>query len=144
MNCAPQFLPHFRAINRIAQKKPFSFKRHRFPAAVICHAVWLHARDRLSFRDIEELLSERGLEVSNETARRWFLKFGIQIAADLRRTRPRSNDRWHLDEMVIAVHGEYYWLWRAVDDEEEVLDFLVQKRRDAPAAMRLMKKLPRK
>ena len=124
--------------------KPLSFKRHRFPAEVICHAVWLYARFTLSFRDVEELLAERGLEVSNETVRRWFLKFGNGIAANLRRSRPRANDRWHLDEMVIVVRGEHYWLWRAVDDEGEVLDFLVQKRRDARAATRLMRKLLKK
>jgi len=124
--------------------QPLSFKRHRFPAEVIRHAVWLYARFTLSFRDVEELLAERGLEVSNETVRRWFLKFGNGIAANLRRHRPRLNDRWHLDEMVIVVRGEHYWLWRAVDDEGEVLDFLVQKRRDARAAKRLMRKPLRK
>jgi transposase-like protein len=124
--------------------KTLSFKRHRFPAEVIRHAVWLYARFTLSFRDIEELLSERGLDVSNETVRRWFLKFGNGIAANLRRTRIRANDRWHLDEMVIFIRGERFWLWRAVDDEGEVLDFLVQKRRDARAAKRLMRKLLRK
>ena len=124
--------------------KPLSFKRHRFPAEVIRHAVWLYARFTLSFRDVEELLAERGLEVSNETVRRWFLKFGNQIAANLRRSRSRPNDRWHLDEIVIVVRGQRYWLWRAADDEGEVLDFLVQKRRDARAAKRLMRKLLRK
>jgi transposase-like protein len=124
--------------------KPLSFKRHRFPADVIRHAVWLYARFTLSFRDVEELLAERGLEVSNETVRRWFLKFGNGIAANLRRSRPRAYDRWHLDEMVIVVRGERTWLWRAVDDEGEVLDFLIQKRRNARVARKLMKKLLKK
>ena len=106
---------------------PISFKRHRFPPVIIQHAVWLYARFTLSFRDVEELLAERGIDVSNETVRRWFLKFGRLIAGNLRRSRPRASARWHLDEMVIKIRGRKYWLWRAVDDEGEVLDFLVQR-----------------
>ncbi len=83
---------------------------------------------------VEEMLAERGLDVSYETIRRWFLKFGSVIAANLRRTRPRPSDHWHLDEMVIVIRRKRYWLWRAVDNEGEVLDFLVQSRRDAKAA----------
>ena len=95
--------------------KRSSFKRHRFPPEIIYHAVWVYARFTLSFRDVEEMLSERGINVSNETVRRWFLKFGNRIAANLRKVRPRANDRWHLDEMVIVIRGKRYWLWRAVD-----------------------------
>ncbi len=124
--------------------KPISFKRHRFPPEVIRHPVWLYARFTLSFRDVEEMLSERGIVVTNETVRRWFLKFGSLIAANLRKMRPQPNDRWHLDEMVIVIRGERFWLWRAVDDEGEVLDFLVQRRRCAKAAKRLMRKLLKK
>ncbi len=80
---------------------PISFKRYRFPPVIIQHAVWLYARFTLSFRDVEELLAERGIDVSNETVRRWFLKFGRLIARNLRRSRPRASARWHLDEMVI-------------------------------------------
>ncbi len=110
---------------------PISFKRHRFPPEIIRHAIWLYARFTLSFRDVEELLAERGIDVSNETLRRWFLKFGGPIAANLRKARPRPSDHWHLDEMVIVIRGEHYWLWRAVDNEGEVLDFLVQRTRGA-------------
>ena len=113
---------------------PISFKRHRFPPEIIQHAVWLYARFTLSFRDVEDLLAERGIDVSNETVRRWFLKFGRLVAGNLRRSRPRASARWHLDEMVIKIRDRRYWLWRAVDDEGEVLDFLVQPRRCARSA----------
>lgn len=120
---------------------PISFKRHRFPPVIIQHAVRLYARFMLSFRDVEEMLAERGIDVSNETVRRWFLKFGRLIAGNLRRSRPRPSPRWHLDEMVIGMRGRKYWLWRVVDDEGEVLDFLVQRRRCARSAGRLLRKL---
>jgi transposase-like protein len=93
---------------------------------------------------VEEMLAERGLDVSYETVRRWFLKFGTVIAANLRRTRPKPSDHWHLDEMVIVIRRKRYWLWRAVDNEGEVLDVLVQSKRDAKAAKKLMKKLLKK
>jgi len=123
---------------------PISFKRHRFPPVIIQHAVWLYARFTLSFRDVEDLLAERGTDVSNETVRRWFLKFGRLIAVNLRCSRPRPSSNWHLDEMVIKIRGRRYWLWRAVDDEGEVLDFLVQPRRCAKSARRLLRKLLKK
>jgi len=124
--------------------RPLSFKRHRFPSEIIRHAIWLYARFTLSFRDVEELLAERGVDASYETVRRWMLKFGPGIAANIRRTRPQPSDHWHLDEMVISIRGERYWLWRAVDNEGEVLDFLVQCRRNAKVAMKLMIKLLKK
>ena len=123
---------------------PKSFKRRRFSPEIIQHAVWLYARFTLSFRDVEELLAERGIDVSNETLRRWFLKFGRQIAVNLRSSRPRASARWHLDEMVIKIRSRKYWLWRAVDDEGEVLDFLVQRRRCARSAGRSLRKLLKK
>ena len=123
---------------------PISFKRYRFPPEIIRQAIWLYARFTLSFRDVEEMLAERGLDVSYETIRRWFLKFGSIIAANLRRTRPRPSDHRHLDEMVIVIQRKRYWLWRAVDNECEVLDFLVQRKRDAKAARKLMIKLLKK
>jgi len=126
------------------QMIPISFKRHRFPPEIIQHAVWLYARFTLSFRDVEELLAERGIDLSNETVRRWFLKFGRLVARNLRSSRPRASARWHLDEMVIKIRGRTYWLWRAVDDEGEVLDFLVQPRRCAGSAKRLLRKLLKK
>src|SRR3982075_926234 len=121
-----------------------SYRRHRFPPAVIQHAIWLYLRFTLSYRDVEELLAECGLEVSYETVRRWVLKFGPGIARKLRRCRPRPSDRWHLDEMVVRIAGRRMYLWRAVDHEGEVLDLLVQRRRDKRAALRLMRKLLRK
>ena len=123
---------------------PISFKRHRFPPEIVQHAVWLYARFTLPFRDVEDLLAERGIDVSNETIRRWFLKFGCLAAANLRLSRPRPSSYWHLDEMVIAIRGRRYWLWRAVDHEGEVLDFLVQRRRCARSAERLLRKLLKK
>ena len=90
------------------------------------------------------MLAERGIDASYETVRRWFLKFGPSIAANIRRSRPRPSDHWHLDEMVISIRSGKYWLWRAVDNEGEVLDFLVQRRRDAQAAKKLMVKLLKK
>jgi putative transposase len=102
-----------------------SFARHQFPPAIIRHAAWLYVRFTLSYRDVEDLLAERGLDVSYETVRRWVLKFGPLFARDLRRRRPRPTSQWHLDEMAAMIAGRQFWLWRAVDDEGEVLDLLV-------------------
>ena len=120
------------------------YRRHRFPPAIIQHAIWLYLRFTLSYRDVEELLAERGLDISYETVRRWVLKFGPAIGRRLRRRRPRPSDRWHLDEMVVRIAGKRMYLWRAVDHEGEVLDMLVQRRRDSWAALRLMRKLLKK
>src|SRR5450755_31252 len=119
-----------------------SFKRHRFPPDVIRQAVWLYFRFTLSLRDVEEMLAERGIETNYETIRCWALKFGRLFAQNLRRSRPRPTGRWHLDEMVVKISGKRMWLWRAVDDEGEVLDVLVQKRRNTKAAMRLFREAP--
>src|SRR5277367_6719361 len=96
-----------------------SFARHQFPPAIIRHAVWLYLRFTLSYRDVEDLLAERGLDVSYETVRRWVSKFGPLFARELRRRRPRPTARWHLDEMAVMIAGTQFWLWRAVDDEDE-------------------------
>ena len=120
------------------------YRRHRFPAEIIQHAIWLYLRFTLSYRDVEELLAERGLDISYETVRRWVLKFGPAIARRLRRRRPRPSDRWHLDEMVVRIAGKRMYLWRAVDHEGEVHDMLVQRRRDSRVALRLMRKLLKK
>ena len=96
---------------------------------------------RLSIRDVEELLAERGIEVSREAVRMWAIKFGPQFARNLRRRQPRPTGRWHIDEMVVKIAGERRWLWRAVDDEGVVLDMLVQRRRNKKAALRLLSKL---
>src|ERR1700682_5458196 len=117
-----------------------SYRRHRFPPAVIQRAIWLYLRFTLSYRDVEDLLVERGLEVSYETVRRWVLKFGPLIARKLRQRRPRPSDRWHLDEMVVRIAGKRMYLWRAVDHEGEVLDMSVQLRRDKRAALRLVQR----
>ena len=114
---------------------PISFKRHRFPPDVIRYGVWLYFRFTLSFRDVGELLAQRGVEVSYETIRCWTLKFGPLIAANLRRRRSPPSGRWHLDEVVVKIRGRRMFLWRAVDDEGEVLDMLVQRRRNKQAAL---------
>jgi transposase-like protein len=118
-----------------------SYRRHRFPPLIIQHAVWLYLRFTLSYRDVEELLAERGIDVSNETIRRWVLKFGRLYAQRLRRSRPKPDDRWHLDEMFVTIRGKRMYLWRAVDSEVEVLDFLIQSKRNKAAALKLMRKL---
>ena len=121
--------------------RPISFKRHRFPPDVIRYAVWLYFRFTLSVRDVEELLAQRGIEVSREAVRCWVIKFGPLIAANLRRRRLPPTGRWHLDEMVVKISGKRMYLWRAVDDEGEVLDVLVQKRRNKVAALKLLRRL---
>jgi putative transposase len=102
--------------------QPISYSRHRYPPEVIRQAVWLYLRFTLSYRDVEELLAERGLDISYETIRRWVRKFGLQFARRLRARRPRPSSQWHLDEMVVTIGGKRLWLWRAVDSEGEVLD----------------------
>ncbi len=124
--------------------QPISYKRHQFPAEIIQQAVWLYLRFTLCYRDVEELLAERGIETSYESVRRWVLKFGSMFARNLRRLRPRPTGRWHLDEMVVSIQGRRMYLWRAVDSEGEVLDLLVQAKRDTKAALRLMRKLLKK
>jgi transposase-like protein len=121
-----------------------SFARHQFPPAIIRHAVWLYVRFTLSYRDVEDLLVERGVDVSYETVRRWVLKFGPLFARELSHRRPRRTSRWHLDEMAVVIAGDHFWLWRAVDDEGEILDLLLQRRRDKAAAVKLMRKLLKK
>jgi putative transposase len=120
---------------------PISYARYQFPPAVVQQAVWLYLRFALSYRDVEDLLAERGLNITYETIRRWVLKFGPAVARRLRRLRCRPSPRWHLDEMVVRIAGRRMYLWRAVDDEGEVLDVLVQRRRDQAAAGKLMRKL---
>jgi putative transposase len=121
-----------------------SYKGHRYPVEVISHCVWLYFRFPLSFREVEELMLERGVIVSYETIRRWCMKFGQQYANSLRRRRPRPGDKWHLDEVFIKINGEQKYLWRAVDQDGNVLDILVQNRRDKTAARRFFRKLLRK
>lgn len=120
-----------------------SFKRHRFPPKVIRYAVLLYFRFTLSFRDVEELLAQRGIEVSYETIRCGTIKFGHRIAANLNRRRMAPSPRWHLDEMVCSIAGKRWFLWRAVDDEGVVLDMIMQRERNTAAALRLLTRLLR-
>ncbi len=120
-----------------------SFKRYRHKAQVIRQAVWLYFRFSLSLRDVEEILAERGVDVSYEAIRMWVRKFGPQIARNLKRFRPAPSPRWHLDEMVSRIGGRHMYLWRAVDDEGEVLGTTVAKRRDAVTATSFLQKLLR-
>jgi putative transposase len=118
-----------------------SYHRHRFPAEVIQYAVWMYFRFPLSFRDVEDLLAQRGIDVSYETVRRWSVKFGLAYARKLRRSHPPADTRWHLDEVFVSINGRTMYLWRAVDCEGEVLDLLIQSRRNKRAALKLMRKL---
>jgi len=117
------------------------YKRHRFPPAIIGHAVWLYFRFTLSYRDVEELLSERGVIVTYETVRQWCRKFGQAYANEPRRRRPQPGDTWHPDEVFIQINGAQHYLWRAVDQDGNVLDILVQPRRDKRAATSFLRKL---
>jgi putative transposase len=118
-----------------------NYRGYRFPREIIAHCVWLYFRFSLSFRDIQEMMLERGVEVSHEAIRLWCLKFGSEYARQLRRRRGRLGDTWHLDEVFCKINGGLVYLWRAVDQSGEVLDVLVQKRRDAKAAKRFFRKL---
>ncbi|GGT77080.1 IS6 family transposase [Streptomyces atratus] len=120
---------------------PPSYKGHRYPVEIIAHCVWLYFRFPLSFREVEELMLERGVIVSHETVRRWCAKFGQSYANALRRRRVQLGDRWHLDEVFIKINGERKYLWRAVDADGTVLDILVQNRRDKAAARRFFRRL---
>src|SRR5215208_3275204 len=123
---------------------PPRYARHRFPAEVISHAIWLYFRFPLSLPMVEEMLAARGIEVSHETVRQWSLTFGQSFASKIRRRLPAPGDKWHLDEVVISIAGQKHWLWRAVDQHGAVLDILVQSRRNAKAAKRLLRKLLKK
>jgi putative transposase len=120
---------------------PNLYKHPRFPGAIISHAVWLYFRFPLSHRDVEELLLVRGVIVSYEAIRKWCRKFGQQFANQLRLRRPRPGDKWHLDEVFLTINGERHYLWRAVDQDGNVLDILVQSRRHKQAAKKLFRKL---
>jgi len=117
------------------------YKRHRFPPASIGHAVWLYFRFARSYRDVEELLAERGIVLTYETVRQWCQKFGQAYANELRRRRPRPGDKWHLDEVFLRINGVQHYLWRAVGQEGNVLDILVQSRRDQAAAKKFFRRL---
>ena len=117
-----------------------SYSRHRFPRLIIRHAIWLHFKFSPSYRDVEDLLAERGIDVSYETVRRWALKFGSTYTRNLEQSRPRPGGQWHLDEVFVSINGKRSYLWRAVDSEGEILEVLVQSRRNKRAALKLMRK----
>ena len=118
-----------------------SYAGYRFPAEIISHAVWLYFRFPLSLRMVDELLAARGIAVSHETVRQWALKFGQGFANQTRRKLPAAGDKWHMDEVVLTIAGVKHCLWRVVDQNGTELDILVQNRRDAQAAKRLLRKL---
>ena len=118
---------------------PHSYSGYRFPPDIIQTARWMYLRFTLSFRDVEELLAERGITVAHESIRRWVLTFGPAIARRLRARRPRPQARWHLDEMAVRIGGRLMYLWRAVDPEGEVLDVLLQAQRDQRTARKLLR-----
>ena len=118
-----------------------SYQRHRFPSEIISHAVWLYHRFCLSFREVEELLAERGITVTYETIRQWCQKFGPDYARKLKTRQGRLGDRWHLDDVCITIQGERQYLWRAVDQDGDTLDILVQRRRNQTAAERFIRRL---
>src|ERR687896_1268434 len=117
------------------------YKNHRFPGEIISHGVWLYYRFHLSYRDVQELLFERGINVTYEAIRQWCRKFGQDYANRLRRRRPKPGDKWHWDEVFLTINGKRHYLWRAVDQDGNVLDILVQSRRNKQAAKKFFRKL---
>ena len=116
-----------------------SYARHRFPPVIIQHAVWLYFRFSLSYRDVEDLFAERGIDVSYETICRWVEKFGSEYAKRLWSKRPKPSSTWHIDEVFLKIGGKQMYLWRAIDDEGEVLDVLLQSRRNKVAALKFLR-----
>ncbi|MCX4784242.1 IS6 family transposase [Streptomyces sp. NBC_01264] len=121
-----------------------SYRGFRFPPEIISHCVWLYHRFGLSLREVEELMLERGVEVSYETVHQWTRRFGPAYAGALRRRRPQPGDKWHLDEVFVKINKVQKYLWRAVDQDGNVLDILLQNRRDEAAARRFLRKLMKK
>ncbi len=121
--------------------QPPSYRRYRFPPEIISHAVWLYYRFALSFRDVEDLLAERGITVTYEAIRQWCRTFGLDYARRLRRNRGRMGDTWYLDEVFVKIQGQQQYLWRAVDEDGDVIDILVQSGRNRRAATRFFRKL---
>ncbi|MDV6212647.1 IS6 family transposase [Rhodococcus erythropolis] len=117
------------------------YKGFRFPREIISHCVWLYHRFTLSLREIELLMAARGIEVSYETIRTWCTKFGPEYARTLRRRQPNAGDKWHLDEVFVKIGGVRKYLWRAVDQDGNVLDILIQSKRNGTAATRFFKKI---
>lgn len=122
--------------------KHISYHRYRFPPIIIQHAAWLYFLFSLSYRDVEDLLAERGIDVSYETIRRCAKKFGRQYAEQLRLRRPKPSSTWHIEEVFLKIGGKQFYLWQAVDDE--VLDILLQSRRNKVAAVKFLRRIIKK
>ena len=120
-----------------------TYKRHRFPPDIISYVVWLYHRFNLSHRDIEDLLAERGITVSYETIRLWCIKFGAKYARRLKRKHRGYGDTFYIDEVFVKINGKQHYLWRAVDQDGEVIDVYLQGKRDGVAAKRFFKRLLR-
>jgi putative transposase len=120
-----------------------TYKRHRFPPDVISYAVWLYYRFNLSHRDIEDLLAERGIIVSREAIRLWCIKFGAIYARKLKRKHRGYGDTFYIDEVFVKINGKQHYLWRAVDQDGEVVDVYLQAKRDGAAAKRFFRRLLR-
>lgn len=120
-----------------------TYKRHRFPPDIISYAVWLYYRFNLSHRDIEDLLAERGITVSHESVRLWCIKFGAKYASRLKRRHKGYGDTFYIDEIFVKIRGKQHYLWRAVDQDGEVVDVFLQTKRDGAAAKRFFKRLLR-
>ena len=118
-----------------------TYQGYRFPPDIISHAVWLSHRFCLSFRPVQDLLAERGIIVSYETIRQWCQKFGAEYARTLKRRQGRLGATWHLDELFVTIQGQRQYLWRAVDQDGDIIDILVQPRRDQCAAERFFRRL---
>src|SRR5664279_3308663 len=116
----------------MSRSKPLYYRR-RFPAEIISHCVWLYFRFCLSYRDVEEIMAERGVVLTYETIRDWAQKYGGTYAKRLRSGAPRPGDRWHLDEVYLSINGKLQYLWRAVD-----------QRRNRQAAKKFFRKLLRR
>ena len=120
---------------------PARYKNHRFPGEIISHGVWLYYRFPLSYRDVEEMLLARGITVTHEAIRQWCQKFGQDYANELKRRRAQPGDTWYLDEVCLTINGKRHDLWRAVDQDDNGLDILVQSRRNKKAAKKCFRKL---
>lgn len=129
-------------IDNVGMNKQSEYRGHRFPPEIISHAVWLYHRFTLSFRDIEDLLAERGVIVSYESIRQWCGKFGPHYASKLRKRQRQLGDTWFMDEAtIVTVMGERRYLWRCVDQDDNVVDILIQKCKDKSAAKRFFRKM---
>lgn len=118
-----------------------TYKRHRFPPDIISYAVWLYYRFNLSYRDIEDLLAQRGITVTRESIRLWCIKFGALYARRLKRMHRGYGDTFYIDEVFVKINGKQHYLWRAVDQDGEVVDVYLQAKRDGAAAKRFFRRL---